>query len=138
MPYARTCPACGDDFTAARVNRRWCSDRCRMAGKRAAAAGRPFGSAKPASATHPQGQGPVAATVAAALAAMKAEGDALAPLALNIADRLDRDTEGPAAGLAALSRELRATMADIATAHPLPTVDELTKLRARRAARRAK
>lgn len=137
MPYTRDCPACGDIFTAARVNRRWCSDRCRVAGKRAAAAGRPLGPLPSKSPTpESAAPGPVASTVAAALTRMKAENSALAPLALSLADRLDRDTEAPAAGVAALSRELRATMADIDKQQVPEMDDALTRLRAQRAARR--
>ena len=137
MPYTRNCPACGRTFTAARVNRRWCSDRCRMAGKRAVAAGRPLTSTSSKSgleeSTPP---GPVALTVAAALTRMRAEEAALAPLAVSLANRLDHDTEAPATGVAALSRELRATMADIAKEQVPGRDDPLTRLRAQREARR--
>lgn len=137
MSYTRTCPSCGESFTAARVNRRWCTDRCRMVGKRAAAAGRPLTvTPSMSSMEESTSPGPVSLTVAAALTRMGAEGTALGRLALSLANRLDRDTEAPATGIAALSRELRATMADIAKEQAPGSEDALTRLRAQRAARR--
>jgi hypothetical protein len=88
---------------------------------------------KPAASMPP---GPVYCTVSAALARLQAQEAALAPLALSIAHRLDREADGPASGMAALSRELRATMAEITREVAPSGEDEIQRIRARRAARR--
>lgn len=64
------------------------------------------------------------------------ESDALAALAVATARRVDQEGDGKTA--AALARELRAAMVEVARAHPIAVDegDEVDELRARRAARR--
>lgn len=137
MTYNRECGACGAAFTSTRSTARWCGDACRTAAKRARAAGRPFPS-PPSSllASSSTSPGPVVASVTATLARMRAESSHMASVALSLADRLDRDVGGPAAGVAALSRELRAVMAEIAREHHETADDPLSRMRERYRARR--
>ena len=124
-----TCSRCGSDFETARRSARWCSDRCRTAAARARKAGKPETSSKPkrrkpAPQTEPDH----------GMTAGRADTSA-GRTAIALARRIDDGAES-SAGMAALTRELSARMAE-ATASVESEGDAIDELRARREARRA-
>ena len=138
-----TCARCGDTFSPASKRARFCSVKCRTQATRARAKGEPesavvepkpkrTGKAKPA----PEPDAPVGA-LGAVLAELQAAGrldSSAGQAAVALARRIDDGAES-SAGLAALTREMRAAMAE-ALSRAEATGDALDELRARREARR--
>lgn len=137
-----SCARCGASFSPASKRARFCSVKCRTQATRARAAGQPESlapvkpkrtrKAKPA----PEPDAPVG-TLGAVLAELREAGrldSSAGQAAVALARRIDDGAES-SAGLAALTRELRAAMAE-ALARAEAAGDALDELRARREARR--
>ena len=133
-----TCARCASDFETARRSARWCSDRCRTAAARARKAGKPETSAKPKRRKPTPVAEPDHGVTPAVIRELEAAGRAdtsAGRTAIALARRLDDGAES-SAGMAALTRELSARMAE-ATASVESEGDGIDELRARREARRA-
>ncbi len=141
-----TCAACSTDFDARSSRARFCSAKCRYdAHYRRTKLGLPEGPAKPEQAKPkrtrkakptPESDAPVG-TLGAVLAELREAGrldSSAGQAAVALARRIDDGAES-SAGLAALTRELRAAMAE-ALARAEAAGDALDELRARREARR--
>ncbi len=141
----RTCARCSETFQTPRPEARFCSKRCRTQASRARAKGEPE-SLKPKpepkpkrtrkAKAAPEPDAPVG-TSGAVLAELQAAGrlqSSAGQAAVALARRIDDGAES-SAGLAALTRELRAAMAE-ALARAEASGDALDELRARREARR--
>lgn len=115
------CEICGELFRAKRRDARYCSARCR---KRAQNGIRLFA-----------GSGGIAAAVADTLTRRGASASPLGVMARLLAEALDQAQ--PAQSAAALSRELRATLATL-EAEPAATADPVDELRWRRDAKRGR
>jgi hypothetical protein len=124
----RDCAVCGASFEAKRPQAKFCSATCRKRSSRGAGPT----AASPSSAPPADGApiGVVAAT-AAELSAADRLNTSLGQAALRLAVRLETSTTDTGAGLASLSKELRAVMAQaLATAEPVDDpVDELARRR---------
>lgn len=125
----RNCDMCGRPYEAKSARSRFCSDLCRVRRSR--------GAAPPPSAEEPES--PLVKATRAELAAAGKECSALGQLALAVAARLA--TVQTTAGVASLSRELRAVVAvavgPTPTQRPAPGAgDEIDELKARRDAKR--
>ena len=125
----RTCDACGAPYTAKSPLSRYCSPRCAKRAQRTGLARSAQGAAmiaEPPAATQE-----VEAAVRLALEDVGRLSTPLGQVALALARRLDSPSGDTGAGLAALAKQLAATLA-AATADARPTGDLLTDLRARR------
>lgn len=138
----KTCARCARTFTAKRQVARFCSVACRNAAAAARAKGQPEAkviAAKPKrtrKAAAPEPDAPVGA-LGAVLTELRAAGrleSSAGQAAVALARRIDDGAES-SAGLAALTREMRAAMAE-ALARAEAAGDALDELRARREARR--
>lgn len=129
----KVCTRCGEQFAAARKDVRYCSKRCRNSASRDRVAGKPD-VLPDLPAVMPVVSGNFGAALAELTAAGREDSSA-GQAALTIARRMDEGAES-SAGLAALSRELRAAMAE-ALSRVESSGDALDDLRARREARRA-
>ena len=141
---ARTCDACGADFDARSPRARFCSDKCRSRARyrrevlgqpEAVASPKPKRTRKAKAAAEPDA--PVGA-LGAVLAELQAAGrldSSAGQAAVALARRIDDGAES-SSGLAALTREMRAAMAE-ALSRVEASGDALDELRARREARRA-
>jgi ABC-type transporter Mla subunit MlaD len=138
----RACDACGVGFQARSVKARFCSDKCRSRARyrrevlkvpeSPKAKPAPKRTRKPKAADSPTGTlGAVVAELTEAGRLQTSAGQA----AIALASRIDAGAES-SAGLAALTRELSARMAE-ATANVAQAGDALDELRAKREARRA-
>lgn len=131
----RSCVICAKPFEASRPSAAYCGATCRKRASRAAkpggdkpsrqAAGRP----RPAS-TPVSGEDDVAAAVLAELQAADRDGSALGRQAIALARRMAEFDTG--SSMAALSRELRAVMAEALGDQAQATLDPLDELKARR------
>lgn len=139
---ARTCDACGADFDARSPRARFCSDKCRSRARyrrevlgqpEAVAAPKPKRTRKSKAEPEPIPTGTLGAVVAELQAAGRLDSSA-GQAAVALARRIDDGAES-SAGLAALTREMRAAMAE-ALARAEASGDALDELRARREARR--
>ena len=140
-PVTRTCQHCADLFQTTSARARFCSDRCRSKAHYAARVGRDV--TPPATvrlvpaldqADRPGG---VAEAVRQTLADHDAMGSTLGPLALHLARIMDASEGMSASGVAAVSRELRATMtAVLGDAVPVGSspIDEIKRARVLRIA----
>lgn len=136
-----TCARCGSDFDTSRRSARWCSDRCRTQAARARKTGKPETVKAPAKAKARKARpveevevGVTPAVIRELVAAGRGETSA-GRAAVALARRIDDGAES-SAGLAALTRELSARMAE-ALADVETAGDMIDELRARREARRA-
>ena len=138
-----TCARCGQTFSPASKRARFCSVKCRTQATRARAKGEPESAvvkpkpkrSRKAAATEPDA--PVGA-LGAVLAELRAAGrleSSAGQAAVALARRIDDGAES-SSGLAALTREMRAAMAE-ALSRVEASGDALDELRARREARRA-
>lgn len=139
-----TCARCAQTFSTSSRRARFCSPKCRTQATRARAKGetetmaipaksKPKRTRKPAA---PEPDAPVGA-LGAVLAELRAAGrldSSAGQAAVALARRIDDGAES-SAGLAALTREMRAAMAE-ALSRAEATGDALDELRARREARR--
>ena len=129
MTLTRPCEACGAPMTAPRANKRFCSDGCRADTH----AGRALSAAVRALPPAPADESIVAA-VRAELTGAGRHTSAVGRSALHLAGLIESNTVPPAA-LAALNKELRATLAEalqISTTSAVATIrDELAARRAR-------
>ena len=136
----RDCDRCGQPFAPASKRARFCSVKCRTQATRARATGQPESIAKPKRTRKPKAQaadsltGTLGAVVAELTAAGRLQTSA-GQAAVALASRIDAGAES-SSGLAALTREMRAAMAE-ATANVAQAGDALDELRAKREARRA-
>lgn len=124
----RPCDSCGKEYDAKRPVSRFCSGTCRKRAQRAGLSG------PVPTVTLGGTDGPVAAATRAALDAAGMLGTPIGQSTVALARRMDANAD-TGAGLASLSRELRAAMAE-ALADVTPAADPLDELRARREARR--
>jgi hypothetical protein len=136
----RDCDRCGQPFAPASKRARFCSVKCRTQATRARATGQPESIAKPKRARKPKAQAEdfPAGTLGAVIAELTAAGrlqTSAGQAAVALASRIDAGAES-SSGLAALTREMRAAMAE-ATANVAQAGDALDELRAKREARRA-
>ena len=138
----KSCARCARTFTAQRQVARFCSVACRNAAAAARAKGLPEAKAAPKpkrtrkAKPTPEADAPVG-TLGAVLAELRGAGrldSSAGQAAVALARRIDDGAES-SAGLAALTRELRAAMAE-ALARAEAAGDALDELRARREARR--
>lgn len=141
----RACDRCGGAFTAAHRRARFCSPKCRTQATRARARGesealpprtKAKGSSRQKASTADATE--VTGVTSAVIAELTAAGrlhTSAGQSALALARRIDDGAES-SAGLAALTREMRAAMAE-ATSNVAEAGDALDELRARREARRA-
>lgn len=121
----RKCELCGKSFEAQRA--RFCSSTCRANKSRGAGATRP---APPPAEGSPAAIGVIAATVWELSSADRLN-TSLGQVALRLAVRLETSTSDTGAGLASLSKELRAVMVQaLASAEMVDDpVDEIAKRR---------
>ena len=137
----QTCARCGGAFDAKRPVARFCSVRCRNQASRARAQGQPESiapPAKPKRTRKPKAADSPTGTLGAVMAELTDAGrlqTSAGQAAIALATRIDAGAES-SAGLAALTRELSARMAE-ATANVAQAGDALDELRAKREARRA-
>jgi ABC-type transporter Mla subunit MlaD len=137
----QTCARCGGTFDAKRPAARFCSVRCRNQASRARAQGQPESiapPAKPKRTRKPKAADSPSGTLGAVMAELTDAGrlqTSAGQAAIALATRIDAGAES-SAGLAALTRELSARMAE-ATANVAQAGDALDELRAKREARRA-
>ena len=138
----RACDACGATFAARSVKARFCSDKCRSRARyRREVLGAPEAIApkpKPKRTRKPKPVDSPTGTLGAVIAELTAAGrldTSAGQAAVALASRIDQGAES-SSGLAALTREMRAAMAE-ATANVAQAGDALDELRARREARRA-
>ena len=129
----KLCVRCGDQFVAARKDVQYCSKRCRNGASRDRVAGKTAPRVKPA-VSPVEVIGATSAVTAELTSAGRLDSTA-GQAALALARRIDDGAES-SAGLAALSRELRAALAE-ALSRVESQGDALDDLRARREARRA-
>lgn len=135
-----TCARCGDTFSPASKRARFCSVKCRTQATRARAAGQPesLAPAKPKRTRKPKAEvvptGALGAVIAELTAAGRLDSSA-GQAAVALARRIDDGAES-SSGLAALTREMRAAMAE-ALSRVESAGDALDELLARREARRA-
>ena len=142
-----TCATCSTDFDARSSRARFCSAKCRTAAHyRRTKLGIPEArDPKPAPKAPAKGRKPKAqaedfptGTLGAVIAELTAAGrlqTSAGQAAVALASRIDAGAES-SSGLAALTREMRAAMAE-ATANVAQAGDALDELRAKREARRA-
>jgi hypothetical protein len=137
----KDCARCGKPFESRQSAARFCSKVCRNQANRARAQGQPESLApKPKRARKPKAQtedfptGTLGAVIAELTAAGRLQTSA-GQAAIALASRIDAGAES-SSGLAALTREMRAAMAQ-ATANVAQAGDALDELRAKREARRA-
>ena len=120
---SRCCDACGASYPAVRPSSRFCSSRCRTRAHR-----HPLAVLSPVSAV------PVRSVVRAAvrsdLAAAGRDASYLGSIALGLASQIDASIGGM--GVAALVKELKATMTAALAAEFSAPADPLDELRARR------
>lgn len=134
-----TCARCAQPFSAKSKRARFCSVKCRTQATRARAQGQPEESplaVKPKRTRKPKP--PTSGTLAAVVAELTDAGrldTSAGQAAVALATRIDQGAES-SSGLAALTREMRAAMAE-ALANVAQAGDALDELRARREARRA-
>ncbi len=134
MPQA-TCARCSVEFAAHNKRARFCSAKCRVDAHKARKAGKPEAAPKPAA--KPRRKAKDGGTLTAVTAELTAVGrldSSAGQAAVALARRIDEGAES-SSGLAALTREMRAAMAE-ALAHVEQAGDALDELRARREARR--
>ena len=127
MP-ARTCDYCGTAYQAKRSTSRYCTDTCRTKAAQLRAGTRVLPAAPVVV------ESGVLPAVRAELARLGLTDSVAGAAALSLAGRIDAQSE-PGAAMAAMVRELRATMAE-ASAGATVELDVLDELRARREARR--
>ena len=137
----KDCARCGKPFQSRQSAARFCSKVCRNQANRARAQGQPESVAKPKRTRKPKAQaepdsptGTLGAVIAELTAAGRLQTSA-GQAAVALASRIDAGAES-SSGLAALTREMRAAMAE-ATANVAQAGDALDELRAKREARRA-
>lgn len=129
-----TCHGCGIDITdAQKPNRRWCSDRCRKRASRAGIASARTSPRPPATPLRPVSG--LLDAVTAELAAADRTNTVAGQLALELARRI---TDAPPmnTGVAALSKQLSATMAQALSAAARPARDPVDQLKKRRDSKR--
>ena len=126
-----TCARCGDPLPADGRERRWCSDRCRVAAKRAAEAGESVSLVDVTPADAEAAPGAMEVAVLARLNAYN-EGSVEAAAALDLARRLDR-SDRPTSSAAALHREMRNALDKLGDAPGVP--DRIDEMQAKRRAR---
>ena len=138
----RACDACGATFAARSVKARFCSDKCRSRARyRREVLGAPEAIApkpKPKRTRKPKPVDSPTGTLGAVIAELTDAGrldTSAGQAAVALATRIDQGAES-SSGLAALTREMRAAMAE-ALANVAQAGDALDELRARREARRA-
>lgn len=135
-----TCARCASEFDARSKRARFCSPKCRLEAHQARSKGEPElapVAAKPKRKPRKKAE-PIGGTLAAVTAELSAVGrleSSAGQAAVALARRIDEGAES-SSGLAALTREMRAAMAE-ALARVEATGDALDELRARREARRA-
>jgi len=137
-----TCATCSADFDARSSRARFCSAKCRThAHYRRTKLGQPESiapPAKPKRTRKPKAADSPSGTLGAVMAELTDAGrlqTSAGQAAIALATRIDAGAES-SAGLAALTRELSARMAE-ATANVAQAGDALDELRAKREARRA-
>lgn len=136
-----TCARCAATFSPASRRARFCSVKCRTQATRARAKGEPESRAipaKPKRSPKAKAEAVPTGTLGAVVGELQAAGrldSSAGQAAVALARRIDDGAES-SAGLAALTRELRAAMAE-ALSRAEATGDALDELRARREARRA-
>jgi hypothetical protein len=147
-----TCQQCGEAFQAQRSTAKYCSKRCNVRATRRRADGRPVPpttlpapvaaadapEAPPAAARQQQQAADVPLLVAATIGELAANnrlGTTLGQQAVKLAERMVQSSE-TGAGVASLSRELRATMAEALrdAAKAGDPVDDIAERRRRKAA----
>jgi ABC-type transporter Mla subunit MlaD len=140
----RDCDRCGQTFAPASKRGRFCSVKCRTQATRARATGQPESiAAKPKRTRKPKADAQVEpdspiGTLGAVITELTDAGrlnTSAGQAAVALASRIDAGAES-SSGLAALTREMRAAMAE-ATANVAQAGDALDELRAKREARRA-
>jgi len=135
----RQCDRCGQTFAPASKRARFCSVKCRTQATRARAAGQPEAlPTKPKRTRKPKAADSPTGTLGAVMVELTDAGrlqTSAGQAAIALATRIDAGAES-SAGLAALTRELSARMAE-ATANVAQAGDALDELRAKREARRA-
>ena len=134
----RDCDRCGHPFAPASKRARFCSVKCRTQATRARAQGQPESIAKPKRTRKPKPVDSPTGTLGAVIAELTEAGrlqTSAGQAAVALARRIDDGAES-SSGLAALTREMRAAMAE-ATANVAQAGDALDELRAKREARRA-
>lgn len=130
----RNCDRCGTPYQAQRPQSRFCSSRCRVAAGKARNEGRPESLAPVTDLPAPQ-PGAIADAVRVELEAAGRDSTSLGRQALSLAQRID-SAQDTGSAVAALHRELRATMAE-AMAGAAVAADRIDELKARRERRGA-
>jgi hypothetical protein len=134
-----TCARCAQTFSAKSKRARFCSVKCRTQATRARAHGQPESiSPKPTRSPKSKPADSPTGTLGAVIAELTEAGrlnTSAGQAAVALASRIDAGAES-SSGLAALTREMRAAMAE-ATANVAQAGDALDELRAKREARRA-
>ena len=135
-----TCARCAQPFSTSSKRARFCSVKCRTQATRARAQGQPeaLPAAKPKRTRKPKPTDSPTGTLGAVVAELTEAGrlqTSAGQAAVALARRIDDGAES-SSGLAALTREMRAAMAE-ATANVAQAGDALDELRAKREARRA-
>lgn len=136
-----TCARCAQTFSTSSRRARFCSPKCRTQATRARAKGEAETlavPAKPKRTRKPKAEAVPTGALGAVVAELQAAGrldSSAGQAAVALARRIDDGAES-SAGLAALTREMRAAMAE-ALSRAEATGDALDELRARREARRA-
>lgn len=131
----KECDACGSRFTPRSSRARFCSDKCRSKARYRREVLKQPEAPKPAA--KPRRKAKDGGTLTAVTAELTAVGrldSSAGQAAVALARRIDEGAES-SSGLAALTREMRAAMAE-ALAHVEQAGDALDELRARREARR--
>jgi hypothetical protein len=126
----KQCAVCQVPFEAQRAAAKYCSPRCRVRATRARSAGQ-GDSAGGVAVPLPAVPAGVEAAVGVELAAAGRTATSAGQSALALARRIDGGAGEPASGLAAMVRELRATLAD-AVKDGQSVANPLDELRARR------
>lgn len=132
-----TCARCSKSFSTTSRRARFCSVKCRTQATRARAKGEPESVAKPKPQRKPKADAPTTGTLGAVIAELTAAGrldSSAGQAAVALARRIDDGAES-SSGLASLTREMRAAMAE-ALSRVEASGDALDELRARREARR--
>lgn len=132
----RVCDVCASRYQPARVTSKYCSDRCRKRAQRAHLAEPRTPREEQPVAPRRHGVGPVTAAVLEELRAADRHGSALGQACLTLAARVDAGQAESGSALAALNRELRATLLATlqAGAAPSDALDEIARKRQERLA----
>lgn len=131
--FAKTCPQCSTEFSAARRDKRFCSDTCRANSHKGVPPRPARAEVVPIVASDDDS---VYSATVAELDEAGVTGTAAGRTAIAIARRIDGSASESASGLAALARQLADTMS-VALKSARKKADPVDDLRMRRDAKRA-